>query len=249
MTEFEVDKIERNSHSTTQNQAKDVDLTPDKLLAEALQGKSEAFKRRVLDFALSCGLSPNDPLFLVLIATGQLEVMLEDAPKSLEILFKNWSQDLARNLELVEQVTVERQKVAINRAANALIHEALLREGRNILNSVFPATIVFCLIFGVGFIAGISIPPWVFGILGGGYTKVQSNSLTWDELEAMKWGMSGEGKFARNLINWNRGYLDNKECVKDAQRLGVVLSQYGRKGKSGFCLIWIVPPNKRKFHS
>ncbi|MDJ0733553.1 MAG: hypothetical protein QNJ47_05595 [Nostocaceae cyanobacterium] len=245
MTGFEVDK--QNSHSIPHKQQKDAELTPDQLLAEALQGKSEAFKKRVLDFVLSCGLSPDDPLFLVLIATGQLEVMLEDAPKSLEMLFKNWSQDLATNLELVEQVTVERQKVAINRAANALIHEALLREGRSILNSVIPTTIVFFLIFGVGFIGGISIPPWMFGILRGGYTQVQSDSLTWNELDAMKWGTSDEGKFARNLINWNRGYLENKECVKDAQRLGVVLSQHNRKWKSGFCLIWTVPPHKRQF--
>jgi hypothetical protein len=223
--------------------------TPDDLLAEALKGKSEDFKRRVLDFAFRSGLSQDDPLFLVLVATGQLEAMLEDAPETLQLLFKTWNRDLANNLEKVEQVAVERQKVAIDRAAQALIHESLLREGRNIINSVFPATVVFFLIFGVGFIAGISIPPWINSVLGGGYTEVQSTTLTWKELEVMKWGMSSEGKFARNLINWNRGYLENGECVKDAQRLGVVLSQYQRKAKSGFCLIWTVPAQERKFLS
>lgn len=223
--------------------------TPDDLLAEALKGKSEDFKRRVLDFAFRSGLSQDDPLFLVLVATGQLEAMLEDAPETLQLLFKTWNRDLANNLEKVEQVAVERQKVAIDRAAQALIHESLLREGRNIINSVFPATVVFFLIFGVGFIAGISIPPWITSVLGGGYTQVQSTTLTWKELEVMKWGMSSEGKFARNLINWNRGYLENGECVKDAQRLGVVLSQYQRKAKSGFCLIWTVPAQERKFLS
>jgi hypothetical protein len=223
--------------------------TPDDLLAEALKGKSEDFKRRVLDFAFRSGLSQDDPLFLVLVATGQLEAMLEDAPETLQLLFKTWNRDLANNLEKVEQVAVERQKVAIDRAAQALIHESLLREGRNIINSVFPATVVFFLIFGVGFIAGISIPPWITSVLGGGYTEVQSTTLTWKELEVMKWGMSSEGKFARNLINWNRGYLENGECVKDAQRLGVVLSQYQRKAKSGFCLIWTVPAQERKFLS
>ena len=221
--------------------------TPDDLLAEALKGKSEDFKRRVLDFTFRSGLSQDDPLFLVLVATGQLEVMLEDAPQVLQILFKTWNKDLASNLEKVEQVAVERQKVAINRAANALIHESLLREGRSIIYSVFPATIVFFLIFGVGFIAGISIPPWIDGVLGGGYTKVRSNLLTWKEVEAMNWAVSSEGKFAFDLINWNRGYLENGECIKDAQKLGVVLSQYNRKAKSGFCTIWVTPPDKRKF--
>ena len=221
--------------------------TPDDLLAEALKGKSENFKRRVLDFAMSCGLSQDDPLFLVLVATGQLEAMLEDAPQTLQLLFKSWNQDLAHNLEQVELVAVERQKVAINRAANALIHQSLLREGRNIIYSIFPTTIVFLLIFVMGFIAGISIPPWIDGVLGGGYTKVRSTSLTWHELDAMNWGMSNEGKFAKNLINWNRGYLENGECIKDAQKLGVVLSQYNRKASSGFCTVWVTPVNQRKF--
>lgn len=221
--------------------------TPDDLLAEALKGKSENFKRRVLDFAMSCGLSQDDPLFLVLVATGQLEAMLEDAPQTLQLLFKSWNQDLAHNLEQVELVAVERQKVAINRAANALIHQSLLREGRNIIYSIFPTTIVFLLIFVMGFIAGISIPPWIDGVLGGGYTNVRSTSLTWHELDAMNWGMSNEGKFAKNLINWNRGYLENGECIKDAQKLGVVLSQYNRKASSGFCTVWVTPVNQRKF--
>ena len=221
--------------------------TPDDLLAEALKGKSEDFKRRVLDFASRSGLSQDDPLFLVLVATGQLEAMLTDAPETLQLLFKTWNQDLANNLEQVEQVAVQRQKVAINRAANALIHESLLREGRNIIYSIFPTTIVFFFIFGVGFIAGISIPPWIDGVLSGGYTNVRSTSLTWKEVEAMNWAMSSEGVFAKNLINWNRGYLENGECIKDAQKLGVVLSQYNRKAKSGFCIIWVAPPDKRRF--
>ncbi|MEM7714295.1 MAG: DUF6753 family protein [Cyanobacteria bacterium P01_A01_bin.68] len=237
-----------------QEQSKDIEkekekelVNPNNLILEALKGKSENFKQKVLDFAFKTGLAEDDPLFLVLVATGQLEVMLEEAPETLKVLFKSWNHDLANNLEKVEQVAVERQKVAIDRAAEALIHESLLREGRNIINSVFPATVVFFVIFIFGFIGGISIPPWVSGILQGGYTKVQSDTLSNNQLDALKWGASKEGKFAKTLIDWNRGYLDNGECLEDAQRLGVTLSQYGRKGTSGFCIIWTVPPNKRKF--
>ncbi|MEL6166449.1 MAG: DUF6753 family protein [Cyanobacteria bacterium J06628_3] len=41
--------------------------------------------------------------------------------------------------------------------------------------------------------------------------------------------------------------MENGECIKDAQRLGVILSQYGRKAKSGHCFVWATPPTKRKF--
>jgi hypothetical protein len=98
--------------------------TPDDLLAEALRGKSDDFKRRVLDFVSKTGLSQDDPLFLVLVATGQLEMMLSDAPQTLQLLFQTWNQDLAHNLEQVEQVAIARQKVAINRAVQELIHES-----------------------------------------------------------------------------------------------------------------------------
>jgi hypothetical protein len=221
--------------------------TPENLLAEALKGKSEEFKHRVMDFALKSGLSQDDPLFLVLVATGQLEAMLEDAPEALELLFKNWSRDLARNLEKVEQITLERQKVAIDRAAHALIQKAQFTESKKLLTAVLPASILLFFTLGIGFITGMLTPPWITGILGGGYTKVQSTLLTWDELEAMKWAMSKEGKFAKNLIDWNRGYLENGECLKDAQKLGIVLSQYGRKAKSGYCVVWALPVERRKF--
>ncbi|AFY57322.1 hypothetical protein Riv7116_4913 [Rivularia sp. PCC 7116] len=218
-----------------------------KFLAEALKGKSEGFKKQVLSFAVSCGLSQDDPLFLILVATGQLEVMLKDAPEVLQVLFETWNQDLARNLHQVEKVAVERQKVAIDRAAHALIRKAQFTESRKLLTSVLPAGLLLFFTLGVGAIFGILTPPWIAGMISGGYTKVQSSTLTWDELEAMKWAMSREGKFARNLIDWNRGYLDNGECIKDAQRLGVILSQYGRKAKSGHCVVWATPPTKRKF--
>jgi len=218
-----------------------------KFLAEALKGKSEEFKKQVLSFAVSCGLSQDDPLFLILVATGQLEAMLKNAPEVLQLLFETWNRDLARNLQEVEKVAVERQKVAIDRAAHALILKAQFTESRKLLTSVLPAGLLLFFILGIGAIMGILMPPWIAGILGGGYTKVQSSALTWNELEAMKWGMSREGKFARNLIDWNRGYLENGECVKDAQRLGVILSQYGRKSKSGHCVVWATPPTKRKF--
>ena len=243
----QADKSDETDAEASKTESSKSPQASNQLLSEALKGKSEAFKKRVLDFALSCGLSQDDPLFLVLVATGQLEVMLEDAPETLKLLFKNWNRDLARNLEKVEEVAVERQKVAIDRAAHALIRKAQFAESRKLLTAVFPAGMLLFFILGVGIIMGILMPPWIAGILSGGYTRVHANTLTWDELEAMKWAVSKEGKFARNLIDWNRGYLDNGECVKDAQRLGVILSQYGRKAKSGHCVIWATPPQQRKF--
>jgi hypothetical protein len=59
--------------------------------------------------------------------------------------------------------------------------------------------------------------------------------------------MSKEGKFARNLLKWNAGSLDGLNCLKDAQDLPVTLKVQGRAAESGFCLLWVVPPENRSF--
>lgn len=214
---------------------------PEDLLTEAMDGKSDEFKRRVMDFVGKSGLEPDDPLFLVLVATGRLEVLLEDAPDTLEQLFKNWSRELSRNLSLVESATIERQKLAIAKAAGELIKKAEQQEARRLFTSIVPAAGLVVAILGLGFILGMSIPVW----LGGGLSEPQR--LTFTQLEALRWAESSEGKFARNLMKWNAGYLDTKECLKDPQRLKVTLNLDGRKGLSGFCVVWTVPPNERKF--
>ena len=95
---------------------------------------------------------------------------------------------------------------------------------------------------GIGFLLGLTLPPW----LQGGYSP-QSKPLTVTEAEVLQWGMSNEGKFARNLLKWNAGSLDGLNCLQDAQDLPVTLKVQGRSAESGFCLLWVVPPGQRSF--
>lgn len=143
-------------------------------LDAALEGYGDEFKGKVLDIVTKTGLEPDDPLFLVLAATGRLEVLLEDAPDTLGQLFKNWSRELARNLELVESATVERQKLAISKAAGELIRKAQISEGQRLLTSLVPAAGLLLAILGVGIIMGMSIPPW----LAGGFDPTGPRHLT-----------------------------------------------------------------------
>ncbi len=213
----------------------------DKLLSVALEGKSESFRKRVLDYVGTSGLAPNDPLFLVMVATGRLEVLLEDAPDRLEQLFKNWNKELSRNLELVEGATVERQKLAIASAVNELIKQAEQQEAGRLYTSIYPAAGLVAAILGLGFILGMSIPAW----LSGGLSEPQR--LTGNQLDALQWAESREGKFARDIMKWNAGYLDTKKCQQDAQRLKVTLNFGGKQINEGFCWVWVVPKENRQF--
>jgi hypothetical protein len=61
-------------------------------LARVLDGKDADFQKRVLAIAVEHGLKTSDPLFLVMLATGQLQVLLEDKPSELYRFFLSLPQ-------------------------------------------------------------------------------------------------------------------------------------------------------------
>jgi len=73
--------------------------------------------------------------------------------------------------------------------------------------------------------------------------------LTIEEAALLNWAQSPEGQQARELMRWNSGLLDDRSCEQDVQRLGVTLELQGKSARSGFCTLWVVPPEKRRFES
>ncbi|MFB2834241.1 DUF6753 family protein [Floridanema evergladense] len=214
---------------------------PSVLLEKVLEGKSEDFKRKVWDFVKSTDLSPDDPAIILAIAFGNVAVMVEDVPASIEETFKEGCHELQRALHLAERMVVERQKAAIASAAGDLIRQTESQQSKRLFDSIIPAVGVLLGVLGLGFFMGITVPPF----LQGGYTK--EVKLTADEVEALRWAKSNEGKFARNLMDWNRGYLDNKTCLQDVKKLGVKLNLGTQEAVDGFCVIWTMPPQRRTF--
>ncbi len=66
------------------------------LLNTLLQGRSDTFKAKVLEIVYRHHLDPNDPNFQILIATGQLEVLLEEAPEQFEAVVSRLLETLRR---------------------------------------------------------------------------------------------------------------------------------------------------------
>jgi hypothetical protein len=77
----------------------------------------------------------------------------------------------------------------------------------------------------------------------GGY--VEGKKLTVKDAATLDWANSVDGQLARNLIDWNRDYL--KICERDVKKLDVKFSLGSQKSVSGFCLLWVTPPQQRKF--
>ncbi len=89
-------------------------IESDTLLNRLLEGRSDTFKAKVLDIVYRHHLDPNDPNFQILIATGQLEVLLQDAPQALEQKFAQLLETLRR---LVDAELKSFQKVVTTEQA------------------------------------------------------------------------------------------------------------------------------------
>lgn len=207
------------------------------LLEKLLEGRSEEFKRKVFQLVSQTGYSEGDPLFVILLATGTLQTLLNEKPVEIDEMFNRWFNSITKTMDLVEQEIVERQKEAIAKAAGDLIRKAERQEAGRFFTSILPGAIAASAILVVGFIAGATVPP----ALKGGY--VAGEKLTADDVEALRWANSSEGKYARQLMGWNADYL--KICDKDTAKMSVTLQMGQREASKGFCLLWTRPPEQR----
>ena len=212
------------------------------LLDEVLEGKSNEFQLKVLKWAYKTGVSEDDILFLFMVAIGQLELILEESPKDLSNLFESWSQMLFDRLKETERIAVKSQQTAIASAVDELIKKTAQKQSTRIFSSMLPAGGILALAISVGFLLGLTLPPW----LQGGYTS-RGDRLTVTEAETLQWAMSKDGIFARNLLKWNSGSLEKLNCLEDAQNLQVTLKVQGKEASYGHCLLWIVPFEQRRF--
>ena len=207
------------------------------LLEKLLEGRSEEFKRKVFQLVAQTGYSEGDPLFVILLATGTLQTLLNEKPVEIDEMFNRWFNSITKSMDLVEKEIVERQKEAIALAAGDLIRKAERQEASRFFTSILPGAIAVGVVLVVGFVAGITVPP----VLKGGY--VAGEKLTAADVETLRWANSDEGQYARQLMSWNADYL--KVCNQDVDSLPVKLKMGQREAKKGFCLLWIKPPNQR----
>jgi phosphomevalonate kinase len=190
---------------------------------------------------------PNDPLFLIMLALGNQQFLLEQAPKNLNQLFddqyERFIEIIERTLKESERAALISQRAAIAAAVSSLLKKTDWEQRSRLLGAIIPAAGILIAAIGVGVLLGMTVPLW----LQGGY--VANQTLTVAEVEDLRWLKSADGKLAKNLTRWNSGMLDNLNCLEDVERLNVTLEVQGKKAESGFCLLWVVPFQDRKFTS
>ena len=208
-------------------------------LNKLLEGKDADFQRRVLAVAVEHGLSTSDPLFLIMLSTGQLQVLLEDKPNELDQLFKRWSEAIYEHLEKAKRTAVSGQEVEIRLMVNRLIKHSESKE-RGRLAVMLPAIGLIIAAIGFGVLTGLTVPVW----LAGGYAPQEPKLLTVAEVESLRWLKSPQGQLARNIITWNSESLTNLNCTNSPEQKAVVNKAKGKYvvRKSDYCLLRVKSP-------
>ena len=211
------------------------------LLDQALEGKPPEFQKKVLQWVVKSGVKETDELFVIMIAVGQLQSLLEDSPRELGKLFESWGERLLGIVDETRRLACKGIEVEVAAMANRLIKRTEIEQSQRFWSSVVPAVGLLTMLLGFGVLVGMTVPLWLQGGYGTGPRK-----LTVKEASTLQWAMSTEGQLAQNLMKWNSGRLDTKDCLWEARRLNVTLKLDGKDSTWGACLLWIVPPNQRK---
>jgi hypothetical protein len=208
-------------------------------LNRLLEGKDADFQRRVLAVAVEHSLSTSDPLFLMMLATGQLQVLLEDKPNELNNLFQRWSEAIYDHLEKAKRTAVLGQEVEIRKMVDRLIKHCESKE-RSRLRVMLPAMGLLVAAIGFGVLTGLSVPVW----LDGGYASGKPKLLTVKEVENLRWIKSDRGQLARNILIWNSESLSNLNCTHSSEQRAVVRAEKGLNiaRKSKYCLLRVKSP-------
>ena len=177
----------------------------DTLLSLALDGQDERFKNKVYELVVELKLDPDDPLFLMLVATGRLELMLEEHPGELSTLFDQWEervygqlQNYQQGLEQYERTAVKAQQKAIAESVQSLIRKTTfdkLVHTFSAASTVIAGTLLLVAV-GVGGALGIAWSQAQQAQIV--YAPGQPRQLTLEEANALHWAMGADGRFAKH---------------------------------------------------
>ncbi len=206
------------------------------LISQVLKGKDPEFRAHVINTAYRYGLDKNDPLFIVLLATGQLELLLEKKPDEIDDFFKEWQSrwqsDLKNSQAIISQELEQVQQFVDNWALTSrqfLEHQskaAVAVQNRNISNSVKTlvrqaalekvAHDIWSVIFGSGVVFSCIAVGVFIGLAIPRFAKVPEldptgpRQLTLKEASALNWGLSPEGQFAQKNADTVRWAMSNE---------------------------------------
>ena len=194
-------------------------------MAQALQGMSDRERSIVLRTAMETDIKGDDPLFIFLIATGKIELLLQQKPAEIAAHFdkqyQEWQQDWQKRLkyshalfkehaktlqgyiretqetlEIASEAALEAHSDKISDAANIVIKRAAFTKISHDAIALTKAAFYIFLSISVGTVLGLAIPQ-IWKIPQPELDPQGARQLTLEEAKALEWAMSDVGKSAR----------------------------------------------------
>jgi hypothetical protein len=250
VTQNGVKAIPRSSRSPTSTPAQNA-------LERLLKEEPESVKAKVWELISEYDLTSDDPAFTLMTATGRLQVLLKDSPVELKAMFEQWQAELyaaiahyREGLKQYEQTAVKAQQTAIAHSVHTLLRKTAIDQFMHQLSAA--STILA----GALLVAAAMIG----GGVGWALSTQQQNQLdptqldpqgkrqlTLEQANRLQWAVTPEGKLAQNLTEWNKDLLERDwrgqfACEQQARKLGVTLKLGNQQAQSGFCVLWVKPP-------
>jgi hypothetical protein len=99
-----------------------------------LVGRDDTFKAKVLDLVVKNKWDADDPSFIITLATGQLQILLEDMPKSFESMSEKATQKVSQKLYEMQEWQALQQK------AFATVTKTITSAGDHVIAKVKDST-------------------------------------------------------------------------------------------------------------
>ena len=207
------------------------------------QGEPEA-KAVIRSLAQATGLSENDPLFLLLIGLSPVGITLEKSPNIIKQTFLQCHNQLKRELQDYEKMATQGIEHEIATSVRKLLEKTEISKAQVTLKSLVGAGVIALALVSLGLLGGFGISQRQ--IAAQRLDPSGAVQLTLEEASAMTWAMSPDGQYAKTLLSWNEDLLAG-QCQSQVNELGVTIQVGVQKAKSGFCLVWTEPPEKRQY--
>lgn len=236
----------------------DIDDSTYSLMNEFLMNQPKDIQRRVRETVRIWGISEQDPYFLILIQCRITQILYELTPNEIQKAFDHGMQELTQvfeqfNEKLFKQLKEEidkQQKAALNISlAKVNLAIAKVMEDNNIsyknrqfsprvMGSMVTAASMLLTAF-VCFIGGMTFDSTALA-------KNRQAEADLREQSLISWAKSDEGKLAKRIVEWNEDLIGG-ECQKKVESLGITFQMGSAKATSGFCVVFVEPPERRKF--
>ena len=213
-------------------------------------------KAWVHNFLTESGSALEDPFCSQIATNAYLAYIIRDKPdeirNTLEIAEANMLKKLGTEFnskrDSYEQALSAELEARIGRMAERLICGEFDSPDKPLEDRVTPTTkfpIHPVAIAGLGVFAGLILGLSPSFLL---FSKEPSSPSPGNNTDAhiLKWAKSKQGKFARQLIEWNGDRLLKRRCESEARNNNITLSIQGIQATKGVCAIFVRDPRDTK---